>query len=308
MSSLIDAIGCAPSVPYDSQRFRQSSRGLVLLYGPRPREKARSKENIAMAFQESYVRQHATLPTIEEVLHHVRLKPGAHKPWREFNLARQKLAGELRIGPPTAPYQDTEGIWLTRRIILVQYPALLRSPETNQELHRWRRSCPELNHRPLRARQTWFRLKQGLRLLWCYHQTDVEDIVCRRDRSGSETPTPPPAAEAKPAEGNGNELPAETPPAGDSPPIADGGTVQLQGRGKPVVVDGKAKPLLTRAQYDVIEVLLNAGEKGLTKDELESQSGHGGARQILRLLANSDPDWADVISFPGAPGRGYRIP
>ncbi len=81
----------------------------------------------------------------------------------------------------------------------------------------------------------------------------------------------------------------------------------LNGRNQPPLVRGQSKRRLKPAQYEVVEVLLNAGAKGLTKDELEKQSKHGDARGILRRLADSDPDWKAVIHFAGITGGGYRI-
>ncbi|MFT5528138.1 MAG: hypothetical protein ACI9HK_006126 [Pirellulaceae bacterium] len=63
----------------------------------------------------------------------------------------------------------------------------------------------------------------------------------------------------------------------------------------------------TSAQYDVVLALLNASDKGLTKDELEKNSKHGDSRKILKRLAEKDSDWNAVISFPGSTGMGYRI-
>jgi hypothetical protein len=75
----------------------------------------------------------------------------------------------------------------------------------------------------------------------------------------------------------------------------------------PVNILGKEKPQLTMQQYDVVKSLLNAGERGLTKDELVTRSCHTDARGILKRLADSDPDWEKVISFAGRAGGGYRI-
>jgi hypothetical protein len=87
----------------------------------------------------------------------------------------------------------------------------------------------------------------------------------------------------------------------------EGQRVILRGPGeRPIVRDGEKDPL-SRAQYDVVKALLDAGERGLTKDGLDRQSKRGDARKILKRLAESDPDWKAVIHFPGKPGRGYRI-
>lgn len=83
--------------------------------------------------------------------------------------------------------------------------------------------------------------------------------------------------------------------------------VLLFGQGKPPIVNGSKKEPLTNAQFDVVSALIEAGDKGLTKDALDSRSGHGDARKILKRLADSDSDWKAVISFPGKTGKGYRI-
>jgi hypothetical protein len=86
-----------------------------------------------------------------------------------------------------------------------------------------------------------------------------------------------------------------------------GSRVVLRGPGEPPTICGKEKAPLTLAQYDVVKALLSAGERGLSKDELDHKSKHGDARKILKRLADSDPDWKAVIRFPGIAGRRYRI-
>jgi hypothetical protein len=83
--------------------------------------------------------------------------------------------------------------------------------------------------------------------------------------------------------------------------------VVLGSRDEFPIVCGHTKGPLTRAQYDVVQALLEAGERGLSKDELDRKSKHGDARKILKRLAASDTDWKAVIHFPGKPGRGYGI-
>jgi hypothetical protein len=73
------------------------------------------------------------------------------------------------------------------------------------------------------------------------------------------------------------------------------------------MVHGKLKPRLTWAQHRVVQALLAAGNEGLTKDQLDSHSGHSDARKILKRLHDSDSDWAGVIHMPGIPGCRYRI-
>jgi hypothetical protein len=83
--------------------------------------------------------------------------------------------------------------------------------------------------------------------------------------------------------------------------------VTIAGPGEPVYLKGLEKPPLTLPQYDVIKALLDAGERGLSKDEMDYRSKHGDARKILKRLANSDADWEAVIQFPGKACGGYRI-
>jgi hypothetical protein len=90
-------------------------------------------------------------------------------------------------------------------------------------------------------------------------------------------------------------------PATKNPPIVLGNPGD-----NPVVRDQRKDPL-TVPQYDVVKALLDAGEAGLTKDELDRKSKHGDARKILKRLADSHPDWEAVIHFPGTTGKRYRI-
>jgi hypothetical protein len=84
-------------------------------------------------------------------------------------------------------------------------------------------------------------------------------------------------------------------------------TVVLQGEGKPPLVLGKEKKVLTFQRYNVILALLEAGSGGLNKDDLQTKSGHSDARKILKRLSESDPDWATVIQLAGVTGGRYRL-
>lgn len=83
--------------------------------------------------------------------------------------------------------------------------------------------------------------------------------------------------------------------------------LDLRGPSEPPTVNGREKPILTAVQHDVISALLRAGEAGLSKDQLDSQSGHGEARKILKRMRSKDSDWAHVIIMPEKPGRRYRL-
>ena len=64
---------------------------------------------------------------------------------------------------------------------------------------------------------------------------------------------------------------------------------------------------MTAGQYAVVKALLEAGDAGLSLDNLIRKSRVGDARKILKRLAKSDADWQEVICFAGRAGVGYRI-
>lgn len=92
----------------------------------------------------------------------------------------------------------------------------------------------------------------------------------------------------------------------DTPPGPDRPRVELRMRHEDPIVLGKPKKRLTKAQYNVIQALLSARDRGLTKDQLVEKSGHTDAVNVLKRLAK-DLDWKKVIHLPGITGGGYRI-
>ena len=94
-----------------------------------------------------------------------------------------------------------------------------------------------------------------------------------------------------------------TPPGADAvqPPLI------LNGPGKSLTVRGKPKDKVTDPQYNVLQALFDAGGRGLNKDELVKNSGHGDAVRILGRIADIDDDWKSVIGLAGKPGGRYRI-
>ena len=72
------------------------------------------------------------------------------------------------------------------------------------------------------------------------------------------------------------------------------------------IVNGKIEPKLTKKRYKVVKALYDAGNDGLSGDELTRKSS-GGAVTILKNLARSNPDWESVIVLPGRPHGRYRI-
>jgi hypothetical protein len=98
---------------------------------------------------------------------------------------------------------------------------------------------------------------------------------------------------------NEGAQPAST--TGRQPPV------KLGSPGDRPLVRGTPKDPLSAPQFDVVHALLAAGERGLSKDELQQNSKRGDPLGILRRLAKSDADWGAVIRFPGRVGGRYRI-
>jgi hypothetical protein len=111
-------------------------------------------------------------------------------------------------------------------------------------------------------------------------------------------PSPPPAErpenEARAPAAPGNKAPAEL-------------LVILRGQADEPIVRGKRKDRLTVARYNIVKTLMEAGEDGLSGDDLVSKSKHGGAVNTLKALANQDEDWGSVIVLPRGPGKRYRL-
>lgn len=105
----------------------------------------------------------------------------------------------------------------------------------------------------------------------------------------------------------GTQSSSDTGQSPESVAESTSGRVLVFGQDQPPTVDGRPKSTMTRAQYDVILALLQAGEAGLTKTQLTTNSKHGGALGVLKTLAQSDPDWNTVISFPRTTGKRYRV-
>ena len=126
-------------------------------------------------------------------------------------------------------------------------------------------------------------------------------------------------SKAKPAKAK-NDANGDTPKAA-SAPIATIGDPPMHPNGKhlrkmvtsvdeenrEVTISGAIKKV-TQAQVDVVNALFKLRGNGLTKDQMAIKSGRTGWRGILKSLVDSDPDWADVIVFPGANAAGgYRL-
>jgi|GEM_PF-3467393 len=83
--------------------------------------------------------------------------------------------------------------------------------------------------------------------------------------------------------------------------------VLLAGPGESPVVDGVRQGVLTKARYNVVQALLDAGPQGLSKDQLVKKSGHGSAVNILKQLAGLNSAWKQVIRLPQTAGMGYAL-
>lgn len=97
----------------------------------------------------------------------------------------------------------------------------------------------------------------------------------------------------------------------------DGSTVQsdgtprcsvvLRGPTEGPILLGDEVERLTQAQYDIVKVLVDAGERGRSLDELKRFSGHDTAEKTLKRLAKKSSEWGQVILLPGKPHHRYRL-
>ena len=93
----------------------------------------------------------------------------------------------------------------------------------------------------------------------------------------------------------------------DRTPRAKSERVALFDQKDQPLIGGSPVETLTTSGYNVVKTLIEAGGNGLTKDELLKKSRRGGARGILKRLAEKSDKWRSVIKFPETPGKGYRI-
>jgi hypothetical protein len=82
--------------------------------------------------------------------------------------------------------------------------------------------------------------------------------------------------------------------------------VILRGQGKSPEVLSRSVPPLTSPCYKLIEALIEAGEEGLSKGQLDDIATNG--PKYLRNLKKAQPDtWGRVILMAGNKGNRYRI-
>jgi hypothetical protein len=86
-----------------------------------------------------------------------------------------------------------------------------------------------------------------------------------------------------------------------------GPAVVLSGPSKSPLVLGQTVPLLTTVQYEVVDPLNEAGERGLSLNELRSFSKHDDVRGVLNRVKKTHPLWIQVIHMAGCPWGRYRI-
>jgi len=97
------------------------------------------------------------------------------------------------------------------------------------------------------------------------------------------------------------EVPAEDEPA----PVAASKCVQLFGLREQPVVNDRRKSVLGERQYELIQRLIEAGEGGCSKSQLEVITSN--YWKSLKSLKESDDDWNSVIHFPGVAYGSYWI-
>ena len=107
----------------------------------------------------------------------------------------------------------------------------------------------------------------------------------------------------EPATVNGWKRPTKKLQAAEVPAAP---VVQLRGPGEFPVVLGVEVALLTAAQYDVVQALVNATQP-LTKDQLDVKSARTGTPTVLARLCKKNASWGQAIVLPGTKRGGYRL-
>lgn len=92
-------------------------------------------------------------------------------------------------------------------------------------------------------------------------------------------------------------------------PVLETERVKLFGPGEAPEVNGMALPLLTAAEYAIVQTLIEARSSGerITKDVLAHRTEQTGARVTFDKLRKKNPAWAEVLLPSGAEQLGYRI-
>jgi hypothetical protein len=84
-------------------------------------------------------------------------------------------------------------------------------------------------------------------------------------------------------------------------------TLRLGEPGRATLIDGQRMEPVTGSQYAILSALLDAGDEGLTPEQIVRITGQGGWRQTLWRLKLAHPLWDAIIVFPGRRGRPYRL-
>ena len=84
-------------------------------------------------------------------------------------------------------------------------------------------------------------------------------------------------------------------------------SVVLLGPTERPIVLGRELERVTQPQYEILQALIVAGERGLSLDELKRFSGHHTAEKTLKRLAKKFAEWNQVVLLPGKPHLRYRL-
>lgn len=82
-------------------------------------------------------------------------------------------------------------------------------------------------------------------------------------------------------------------------------TVILRGEGMPITVLGETLDPLTPARYRIVKAMQDAGDRGLSKADLEGLAGD--ALKTVRRMREDNQLWERAIIMAGKSGGRYRI-
>lgn len=240
-------------------------------------------------------RPRAKTSRVARVRHRAR---GSHEAYLRALLYYRADLDEIARNYKASPEDTAEAGWLSYREVKARYgigPSTLNSWST--------KGCRHLGGRRIGTKRVLAGVGNRMIMVTKYVVADLERIADILQ------PGQTVRLREQAHVSNGQAELAEAEPDSGASPVTPGGVRLVLGEfgARPIVL-GVEKDPVTLATHDVLSALLEAGNAGLTKDELDRASGHTEARKYVKRLVQMDPDgWGQIIQLPGRSWGRYRI-
>ncbi len=130
----------------------------------------------------------------------------------------------------------------------------------------------------------------------------VAEIKSARQRVATMAAVPWDTTDSEPS-----SVPATVTPVKPSPLPTDQPRIVLRPDERMIEIDGQVMPRLTKVQYRVFAVLVEALPGRVAFKTLINKSGNQDAPGVLDRIKRKGPHWDRVISMAGGSGNGYGI-